>query len=45
LAEKATEADHVLGEEARLKRAIKGRLRAQGVIVKDLSSFTPEGRR
>jgi transposase len=36
--------DHVTTEEARLKRAIKGRLRAQGVIVKDLSIFTSKGR-
>lgn len=36
--------DQVTRNEARLKRDIKARLRAQGLIVKDQSIFTPEGR-
>jgi transposase len=35
--------DHVTRDEARLKRAIKCRLRAQGLIVKNSSLFTREG--
>jgi len=36
--------DQVTRDEARLKRDIKARLRAQGLIVKDQSIFTKEGR-